>query len=65
VEEKFRTGIPESLHEPLMKVAYKLLIRDDSTFEELTYTSRTKLGNEVKRPYKVPEISRHLIYIYM
>jgi hypothetical protein len=36
VEEKLITGIPESLCEPLMKVAYKLLIRDDSTFEEFT-----------------------------
>jgi hypothetical protein len=36
VEEKLKTGIPESLSESLMKVAYKLLIRDDSTFEELT-----------------------------
>ncbi len=36
MEEKLKTGIPESLSESLMKVAYKLLIRDDSTFEELT-----------------------------
>jgi hypothetical protein len=36
VEEKLKTGIPESLRELLMKVAYKLLILDDSNFEELT-----------------------------
>jgi hypothetical protein len=36
VEQKLKTGIPASLHEPLMKVAYKLLIRDKLTFKELT-----------------------------
>jgi len=36
VKEKLITGIPECLREPLMQVAYKLLIRDDSAFEELT-----------------------------
>ncbi len=35
VNEKLITGIPKCLCEPLMRVAYKLLIRDYSTFEEL------------------------------
>jgi hypothetical protein len=36
VDEKLITGIPECLCKPLIQVAYKLLIIDDSTFEELT-----------------------------
>ncbi len=35
VNEKLITGIPKCLCKPLMRLAYKLLIRDDSTFEEL------------------------------
>jgi hypothetical protein len=35
VKEKLITAIPLHLHKLLMKVAYKYLIRDDSTLEEL------------------------------
>ncbi len=36
VDTKLKTGIAESLHEPLMKIAQKLLISDKSTLEQLT-----------------------------
>ncbi len=36
MEVELKTGIPESFGEALMKVVHKLLVRDDSTFEELT-----------------------------
>jgi len=36
VETQLKTGIAESLLEPLMKIAHKLLISDKSTFEQLT-----------------------------
>ena len=36
VDTKLKTGISESLHKPLMKITHKLLIRDVSTFKELT-----------------------------
>jgi hypothetical protein len=36
MEMQVKTGIAESLHEPLMKIAHKLLISDKSTFEQLT-----------------------------
>jgi hypothetical protein len=35
-EERCHSTVPECFHEPLMKVAYKLLSRDKATFEELT-----------------------------
>ncbi len=35
-ETQLKTGITESLHEPLMKITHKLLIRGNSTLEELT-----------------------------
>ncbi len=35
-ETQLKTGITESLSEPIMKIAHKLLIRDNSTLEELT-----------------------------
>jgi len=36
MDTKLKAGISESLHEPLIKIAYKLLIRNDPTLEELT-----------------------------
>ncbi len=36
VDTKLKTGIAESLREPLMKIAQKLLISDKATFEQLT-----------------------------
>ncbi len=36
VDTKLKTGIAESLREPLMKIAQKLLISDKSTFDQLT-----------------------------
>jgi hypothetical protein len=38
VDTKLKTGIAESLHEPLMKIAQKLLISDKATFEQITTT---------------------------
>jgi hypothetical protein len=35
VDTQFKTGIAESLREPLMKIAQKLLISDKATFEQL------------------------------
>ncbi len=40
VDTKLKTGIAESLREPLMKIAQKLLISDKSTFEQLTTTEQ-------------------------
>jgi hypothetical protein len=36
VDTKLKTGIAESLREPLMKMAQKLLISDKTTFDQLT-----------------------------
>jgi hypothetical protein len=36
VDTKLKSGIAESLHEPLMKIAQHLLISDKNTFEQLT-----------------------------
>jgi len=36
VDTQLKTGIAESLREPLMKIAHKLLISDKATFEQLT-----------------------------
>jgi hypothetical protein len=41
VETQSKTGISESLHEPLMKIAHKRLISDKSTFEQLTPSEQT------------------------
>jgi hypothetical protein len=35
-EERRHSNVPEHFREPLMKVAYKLLSRDEATFKELT-----------------------------
>jgi len=43
-EERCHSNVPERFREPLMKVAYKLLSRDEATFEELT-PSEQKLWN--------------------
>jgi len=43
-EERCHSNVPECFREPLMKVAYKLLSRDEATFEELT-PSEQKLWN--------------------
>ncbi len=40
VDTKLKTGIAESLREPLMKIAQKLLISDKATFEQLTATEK-------------------------
>jgi hypothetical protein len=40
VDTKLKTGITEGLHEPLMKIAQKLLISDKATFEQLTTTEQ-------------------------
>ena len=40
VGTKLKTGIAESLREPLMKIARKLLISDKLTFEQLTTTEQ-------------------------
>jgi hypothetical protein len=34
-EDRCHSNMPECFREPLMKVAYKLLSRDEATFEEL------------------------------
>jgi len=47
---KLRTGISESLHKPLMKIAHKLLIRDNSTLEELTSQDK-QLWNQFETDY--------------
>jgi hypothetical protein len=43
-KEKCHSNVPERFREPLMRVAYKLLSRDEATFEELT-PSEQKLWN--------------------
>jgi Integrase core domain len=43
-QERCHSNMPECFREPLMKVAYKLLSRDEATFEELT-PSEQKLWN--------------------
>jgi hypothetical protein len=43
-QERCHSNVPERFREPLMKVAYKLLSRDEATFEELT-PSEQKLWN--------------------
>jgi hypothetical protein len=43
-QERCHSNVPERFCEPLMKVAYKLLSRDEATFEELT-PSEPKLWN--------------------
>ncbi len=43
-QERCHSNVPECFREPLMKVAYKLLSRDEATFEELT-PSEQKLWN--------------------
>ncbi len=63
-QEKCHSNVPERFREPLMKVAYKLLSRDEATFEELT-PSEQKLWNSFEtdqiyrlltgEPYTVPE----------
>jgi len=40
VDTQLKTGINEGLREPLMKIAQKLLISDQSTFEQLTTTEQ-------------------------
>ncbi len=40
VDTKLKTGIAESLREPLMKIAQQLLISDKNTFEQLTPTEK-------------------------
>ncbi len=35
-EDRCHSNVPECLREPLMKVAYKLLSRDEATFKVLT-----------------------------
>ncbi len=40
VDTKLKTGIAESLREPLMKIAQQLLISDKATFEKLTPTEQ-------------------------
>jgi len=40
VDTKLKTGIAESLREPLMKIAQQLLISDKATFEQLTPTEK-------------------------
>ncbi len=46
-EERCHSNVPECFREPLMKVAYKLLSRDEATFEELT-PSEQKLWTSFK-----------------
>jgi hypothetical protein len=41
VDTKLKTGIAESLREPLMKIAQHLLISDKNTFEQLTPEDKT------------------------
>jgi hypothetical protein len=43
-EKRCHSTVPECFHEPLMKVAYKCLSRDEATFKELT-PSEQKLWN--------------------
>ncbi len=43
-QERCHSNLPERFCEPLMQVAYKLLSRDEATFEELT-PSKQKLWN--------------------
>ncbi len=40
MDTKLKTGIAESLREPLMKIVQKLLISDKATFEQLTTTEQ-------------------------
>jgi hypothetical protein len=40
VDTKLKTGIAESLREPLIKIAQKLLMSDKATFELLTTTEQ-------------------------
>jgi hypothetical protein len=54
-EDRCYSTVPERFHEPLMEVAYKLLSRDEATFEELT-PSEQKLWNsyETDQIYRLP-----------
>jgi hypothetical protein len=36
IDNRCHSNMPERFREPFMKVAYKLLSRDEATFEELT-----------------------------
>jgi hypothetical protein len=47
-DERCHSTVPGCFHEPLMKVAYKLLSRDEATFEELT-SSKKKLWTFFKQ----------------
>jgi hypothetical protein len=47
-EDRCHSNVPERFREPLMKVAYKLLSRDEEPFEELT-PSEQKLWNSFER----------------
>jgi hypothetical protein len=40
VDSKLKTGITDSLHEPLMKIVQKLLSSDKATFQQLTATEQ-------------------------
>jgi hypothetical protein len=40
-QERCQTNVPEHFREPLMKVAYKFLSRDEATFEELTPSAKS------------------------
>ncbi len=44
-EDRCHSNIPECFRKPLMKVAYKLLSRDEATFEELTPTEQQLLNS--------------------
>jgi hypothetical protein len=53
-EDRCHSNVPEHFRQPLMKVAYKLLSRDEATFEELTPTEQQLWNsfetNQIYRP---------------
>jgi len=55
VDTKLKTGITESLREPLMKIAQHLLISDKNTFEQLTTEEQQLWTN-----FKTADIYRFL-----
>jgi hypothetical protein len=40
-QERCHSNVPEHFREPLMKVAYKLLSRDEAAFKELTPSDKS------------------------
>ncbi len=55
VDTKLKTGMAESLREPIMPIAQKLLISDKATFEQLTSTEK-----QLRTEFETADIYRFL-----